>query len=181
MEKLPSSPHNVGFEILSRPLYRMFRFMPNMVLVSSRLSTTSVSRLTGGFSYASFARLLLRMLQPVRGPGLLPLSIGLEMSREGCLPEEELARAMARALRRKTPKADLWKSENSDSECWLVLVDRIGTYLFRDTRQAVIGRWRAALDISSVWDRLLLFVMGDPERPAAELLARRGPYADLSC
>ena len=107
------------------------------------------------------------------------LSLGLEMDREGCLPDEELGRAMARALRRKTPKADRWKRQNAGSECWLVFVDRIGTCLFHDTRDAVIAGWRAALDIADVWDRLVLFVMGDPERPAAEILARGGPYTDL--
>lgn len=115
-----------------------------------------------------------------RGSAVPPLTIGVEMSREGCFPDGELPRAMARALRRKTPRADLWKSENPDSECWLVFVDRIGTCLFEDTRRAVLDSWRAALDVPSVWDRLLFFVMGDTERPAAELLARRGPYADMS-
>ena len=114
-----------------------------------------------------------------RGPAVPPLEIGVEMSREGCFPDGELPRAMARALRHKTPRADLWKSENPDLECWLVFVDRIGTILFADTRDAVLDSWRAALDVPPVWDRIVFFVMGDPQRPAAEILARRGPYADM--
>ena len=114
-----------------------------------------------------------------RGPAVPALTIGLEMSREGRRPDQELVRAMDRALRHKTPKALRWKSENPDPECWLVFVDRIGTILFADTRSAVLDSWRAALDVHPVWDRLVFFVMGNPLRPAAELLARRGPYLDM--
>ena len=114
-----------------------------------------------------------------RGPAVPPLEIGVQMSREGCCPDGELPRAMARALRHKTPRADLWKSGNPDLECWLVFVDRIGTILFADTRDAVLDSWRAALDVPPVWDRIVFFVMGDPQRPAAEILACRGPYADM--
>ena len=87
---------------------------------------------------------------------------------------------MARALCRKTPTAELWKSQNPDFECWLVFVDRIGTILFADTRAHVLANWRAALNVPPVWDRIVFFVMGGPDRPAAELLARNGPYADMS-
>lgn len=95
------------------------------------------------------------------------LSIGVEMPREGCLPDEELRRAMARALRAKTPKAESWRRRNPRCECWLACVDRIGTCLFEDTRDTVIAGWRASLSIPDVWDRLILFPMTHLTRRAA--------------
>ena len=107
------------------------------------------------------------------------LSIGLEMSSEGCTPDKELFRAMERAVRVKTPKAANWNSEHPSFKCWLVLVDRIGTILFQDNRDSVIAEWRAGLTVSPVWDRVLFFVMGDPQSPAAQIVARSGSYPDL--
>lgn len=95
------------------------------------------------------------------------LSIGVEMPREGCLPDEELRRAMARALRTKTPKAESWRRRYPRCECWLACVDRIGTCLFEDTRDTVIAGWRASLSIPDVWDRLILFPMTHLTRRAA--------------
>ena len=112
------------------------------------------------------------------GPSSPTLSIAIEMAREGCLPDQELLRAMERALRVKTPKAEAWRAEYPQFHCWLALVDRIGTCIFEDNRASVIANWCAGLSIPAVWDRVLLFVMADVERPAAQLVGRSAPYPD---
>ena len=62
--------------------------------------------------------------------------------------------------------------------CWLALVDRIGTCICEDNRASVIANWCAGLSIPAVWDHVLLFVMADVERPAAQLVGRSAPYPD---
>ena len=82
------------------------------------------------------------------GPSSPPLSLGIEMSREGCFPDQELLRAMQRALRKKTLTAEAWRAHHPQFNCWLVFVDRIGTFLFEDNRASVIANWRAGLSVS---------------------------------
>ena len=117
---------------------------------------------------------------PPSNQGMSGLSIGIGMNYEGCFPHAELHRAITRAILKKTSKAETWKRGNPDSECWLVLVDRIGHIFYQDTRDAELADWRASLDVSDIWSRVLLFLMGDSLQPAAEIVASRGPYADTA-